>query len=70
MHTCIHHSVIYIMSIQPVNKAVEHLISSYDKYWKRNAVNAYLMKNSKEEGKIEVILKSSRKDWVEFYWCI
>ena len=23
------------MSIQPVNKAVEHLISSYDQYWKR-----------------------------------
>ena len=39
------------MSIQPVNKAVEHLINSYDQYWKRKAVNAYLIKNRKGEEK-------------------
>ena len=25
---------LYIMSIEPVNKAAEHLINSYDQYWK------------------------------------
>ena len=37
MHTA------FITSIQPANQAVEHLINSYDQYWKRKrkAVNAY-----------------------------
>ena len=57
------------MSIQPVNKAIKHLINSYDQYWKRKAVNAYLIKNRKGEGKGKekiVTLTSSRKDWAEF----
>ena len=49
--TCIHHSVIHY-DIQPVNKAAEHLINSTPvlerKKQKKRAVNAYLIKNSKE----------------------
>ena len=43
------------MSIQPANKAVEHLISSYNWYCKKktDAVRAYLVKNSKGEGEEE-----------------
>ena len=42
---------------------------------KTEVVNAYLIKNSKREGKKEkkkkeVTLTSSRKDWAEFYGCI
>ena len=37
------------MSIQPVNKAAEHLINSTPVLGKK-AVNAYLIKNSKGEG--------------------
>ena len=69
---------LHIMSIQPANKAAEHLISS--QLWlisekKTEAVNAYLIKNSKGEGEGEKkrkkgTLTSSRKDWVEFYGCI
>ena len=49
---------LYIMSIQPVNKAVEHLSNSTpvlgEKAKKKIAVNTYLIKNSKGEGEAEV----------------
>ena len=58
------------MSIQPVNKAAEHLINSTpvlggkEKKNKEEAVNAYLIKNSKGGS---TITASSRKDWAEYY---
>ena len=47
---------LYIMSIQPVNKAVEHLINSTSVLWRgtkktTTAVNAYDIKNSMEKRK-------------------
>ena len=54
MYTCIS---VYIVSIQPVNKAVEHLINSTpvlerEKRERKKAINAYLKnkKNSKGGG--------------------
>ena len=45
-----HITQLYIMSIQPVNKAVEHLISSAPILEKKERKrNAYLIKNSKGE---------------------
>ena len=42
---------LYIMSIQPVNKAAEHLINSTPVLEKKKkAVNVYLIKNSKGGG--------------------
>ena len=61
------------MSIQPVNKAAEHLINSTPILEKKRfffflkSVNAYLIKNSKGWG---VTITSSRKNLVEFYGCI
>ena len=52
------------MSIQPANKAAEHLISSYDQYWKKKqteAVNAYVIKNSKGEGEKRKRKKGEKK---------
>ena len=43
-----HITLLHIMSIQPANKAVKHLISLYNRK-KTEAVNAYLIKNSKGE---------------------
>ena len=57
----------YLMSIQPVNKAAEHLINStpiLGRRKKEEAVNAYLIKNSKGGGGA---ITSSRKDWAEYY---
>ena len=42
-----HTSLLYIMSIQPVNKAAKHLINSTPVMEKKEVVNAYLIKNSK-----------------------
>ena len=62
------------MSIQPVTKAAEHnyLINSIlvleKEKRKKEAVKAYLIKNSKgEEGGREGTITSSRKDWAEYY---
>ena len=57
------------MSIQPVNKAVEHLINSYDQYWKRKQKQSVLIKKG-GWGVESLSLTSSQKDWVEFYGCI
>ena len=54
MHTYM--TELYIMSIQPVNKAAEHINSTpvlerkKEEEEKRKAVNAYLIKNSKGKG--------------------
>ena len=64
------------MRIQPVNKAVEHLINSTPVLGgkkKKKAVNAYLIKNSKGEGcggGVRGTLISSRKDWAVSCGCI
>ena len=65
------------MSIQPVNKAVEHLINSTpvlerEKKREKKAINAYLKnkKNSKVGGGGGGTIIRSQKDWVEFYGCI
>ena len=64
------------MSIQPVNKAAEHLINSKpvwgrkkkEKRKKEEAVNDYLIKNSKGwGGGWGGTITSSRKDWAEYY---
>jgi len=69
------------MSIQPANKAAEHLINStpvlekrkeeeeLKKKKKEEAVNAYLIKNSKGWGWGwgRGTITSSRKDWAEYY---
>ena len=69
------------MSIQPVNKAAEHLINSTPilERKKRKALNAFLIKNNKGEGGGEDRKKKKkkkqgegvgRKDWAELYGCI
>ena len=66
---------LYITSIQPINKAAEHLINSTPvfgrekKKEKKEAVNAYLIKNSKGVGGVGGggTITSSRKDWAEYY---
>ena len=66
------------MSIQLVNKAAEHLINSTPvlgrkkKKKKEEAVNAYLIKNSKGEGrrKKNHSHKQLERDWTELYGCI
>ena len=72
---------LHIMSIQPANKAAEHLISSEKK---TEVVNAYCIKNSKGEGGEKMGGRGGRegregggghshkqsKDWIEFYGCI
>ena len=58
------------MSIQPVNKAAEHLINStsvLENKTKKTPVNAYLIKNSKGGGGGRGTVTSSRKDWAEYY---
>ena len=66
------------MSIQPVNKAAEHLINSTPilerkKRRKKKAANAYLIKNSKGGGGRwggggwgGGTITNSRKDWAEY----
>ena len=71
---------LHIMSILWANEAAEHLISSYDLYWKRKqkqeAVNAYLIKNSKggeRKRRKQMGGGHSHKQsegLVEFYGCI
>ena len=61
------------MSIQPVNKAAEHIWSIQHRFGKKKskkkeeAVNAYLIKNSKGGGGGGGTITSSRKDWAEYY---
>ena len=44
VHTCVHHSVIHHKhATWPANQAAEHLISSYDWYWRRNQKQPMLM---------------------------
>ena len=69
---------LHIMSIQPANKAAEHLIS-WEK--KTEVVSAYCIKNSKGEGGGRGKKGGARgregghshkqsKDWIKFYGCI
>ena len=64
-----HTSLLYIMSIQPVNKAVEHLINSAPVLEKRKKKQSMLiLERTVREG--GGALTSSWKDWMEFYGCI
>ena len=73
-----HMPYIIQLHIMAYGEAAEHLISSYDWYRKKKteAVNAYLIKNSKGEGGRKKKgrggggSEGSRKDWAELYGCI
>ena len=61
------------MSIQPANKAVNHLINSRIAKEEKTAVNAYFIKNSKGDGRKKEKShshKHSERDWAEFSECI
>ena len=62
---------LYIMSIQPVNKAVEHLINSAPILGEGGGNSQCLSYKEQLGGGGGVSLTSSRrKDWAEFYGCI
>ena len=59
---------LYILSIHRANKAVKHLINSYDYFWRRKQKQSMLVLSVKTSkgGRRGVTLKSIRKDWAEF----